>query len=244
MPPWTPIVSRFLATIRPEPSNLSPARISHGSASDSESQSINSTRSDEVIEILDSDEESDWEAIATDPEDANSTRVLREISIELSQSVCNSSLSDFSDASDSLSVISLDSLAVLSDQANDDYSSPPLSSMSNLGASLGTCKDTLSEPKASIWGRDGARLAMVIFPKKKNKDAVDNASTLRALSASRQNAIAGTSKKDHGKGMVSTSRKEKGFCPRLYGGRFKSFVRCYRGKNTTFIARFLINKCH
>lgn len=106
MPLWTPTVSRFLAAIRPVPSSSSPERTSHGSGSEYESHCVDPTRSDEVIEILDSGEQSDWEATATNPEEANSTRVSREIPAELTQSVRNSSRSDFSDASDGRSVIS------------------------------------------------------------------------------------------------------------------------------------------
>jgi hypothetical protein len=174
------------------------------------------------MEIPDSDEESDLEATATTPDGTNSTILSGGSPVEPYSSTRNRSLSDFSDASPGPGESHFDSSEVWFDEDTDDVRSSLTASMPSFGASLRLWKDVLSDPRSSIWkGRGGAKMAVVLWPKRKNKCKLDNASTLRALSASKQNVIAG--KKDRSQEKVSTSRNRTGTRPRHHGGRFAIF---------------------
>jgi hypothetical protein len=172
------------------------------------------------MEIPDSDEESDLEATATTtPDGTNSTILSGGSPVEPYSLTRNRSLSDFPDALPGPGENHFDSSEVWFDEDTDDVRSSLTASMPSFGASLRLWKDVLSNPRSSLWkGRGGAKMAVVLWPKRKNKGKLNNASTLRAVSASKQNVIAGN--KDRSKGNVPTSRNRTGPRPRHHGGRF------------------------
>jgi hypothetical protein len=249
MPLWTPVVSRVRAAIRPEPNSPPPARISHvpfstGSGTDSRSPRMGHMGSDDVVEIPDSEEESDWEALATTPEGASSTRTARGIPVGSSQSPRNRSLCDLSDVSEGPSDTRFDSMDIWSDQDDDDVPRPPSASVDSVSTSLERWKEILSNPRSSVWeGRNGAKVAVVLS--KRNKGTPDKASTLRALSASRQNVIAGTDREDKFRDEVFTSRNGKGIHPWHYGGELEifrslSYLPLYAAFNFCFLSVIIL----
>jgi hypothetical protein len=114
--------------------------------------------------------------------------------------------------------------------------------MSSYGASLGALKDVLSDPKSSIWKGRGGRVTVVVLPKcSKDKESLDKGSTLRTLSASKENIIAGTKNQASKKTSMSRGCEDCGTWHD--GGRLANFIR-YRvasASSSTFLA--LINKC-
>jgi hypothetical protein len=224
----TNFLSRFLGVFLLDsngttPSGNSDACSSSRLTSDSDPPCTDSKGNYQVMEIPDSDEESDLEVTATTVSEVNSAPSSGKSSGEPYMTTRNRSLSDLSDASPCPGDKPFDSSEVWSEKDNDDVSNSPTGSMPSFDASLGNWKNTLSDPRSSIWkGRVGAKLAVVLLSTRKSKGKLDSASTLRALSASKQNVIAG--KNFGSQEQLSISRIGTGARPRLHGGRFAIFL--------------------
>jgi hypothetical protein len=214
--------SRFFAAHHPQTSATPPTNVedrsSSGSTTDSGASCTNISVRSQVVELADSDEESSWDATTTLRDVATSTRLIGDCTKEVYPPTRNVSLSDVSNASDSLSVAS-ECVQIWSDEDDDGSREPPSASMPAYGASLAVGKDALSDPRSSIWkGRAGAKVAVVLQMSSKNKERVDKGSTLHALSISEENAIAGR-KAQASKG-VSTSKDRTESRPWHGGGGF------------------------
>jgi hypothetical protein len=181
----TNFLSRFLGVFLPDPNGTTPSGNSDACsssqlASHSDPPCTDSKGNYQVMEIPDSDEESDLEVIATTLNEVNSTPSSGESSGEPYMSTRNRSLSDLSDASPCPGGKPFDSSKVWSDKDNDDVPNSPIGSMPSFGASLGDWKNTLSDPRSSLWkDRGGAKMAVVLLSTRKSKGKLDSASTLR-----------------------------------------------------------------
>ncbi|KAE9378130.1 hypothetical protein N431DRAFT_452261 [Stipitochalara longipes BDJ] len=230
-----PLISRFFAARRQDAGNTLPAAFEDiNTKPDATGVSgvpcNDSPKGNDVVEIPDSEEESDWDPTDWEAIDGPSnTSIPAQLSggspVDMYPLTCNVSLSTLYDHSDNRVLAVSDSLNILPNEDSNANPGQLLTSTTTYGTSIGAWKNILSDPRSSIWeGRKGARLAVVVLQESnKAKEMLDKEFVLRELSSSEQNVVAERKGRASSRDSMSNGRRKDASC--YHGGGFAFLVR-------------------